>query len=114
MVNNLIRREWFSQKSCDASLHQSVESILSNKSSAQNNWYVGSNLAQPMKRLFSVHERHCQIAQNHLECLRLSPESIESFKTRLRGHDLVTCFATSSLDKDQRHLFVINNEDGHL
>jgi hypothetical protein len=37
MVDNLIRCEWFSQKSCDASLHQPVESILSNKSSAQNN-----------------------------------------------------------------------------
>src|SRR6266404_7205628 len=68
-VDNLIRCEWFSQKPCDASLHQPVESILSNKSSAQNNWHVGSNLAQPMKRLFSVHERHCQIEQNQLECL---------------------------------------------
>src|SRR5437762_12887775 len=72
MIDNLIRREWFSQEPGNARFHQAVESILSNKSGAQNNRYFGSNLAQPTKVFFSVHDRHCHIEQNRLVCLWLS------------------------------------------
>jgi len=80
MIDNLIRREWFSQKPGNARFHQAVESILSNKSGAQNNRYFGSNLAQPMKCFFAVHERHCQIEQDQLESVRLSTKKIERFE----------------------------------
>src|SRR3984893_13741426 len=114
MIDNLSGHERLSQKSCDSILHQSVESILSDKSCAENDRDVGPNFAQTMKGFFSIHEWHGQVEQNQLDCLRLPSKEIESFKSRLRGHNLVTCFAQQTLDQNQRHRFVVDHENGLL
>ncbi len=90
MIDNLFRRERLSQKSRNAGFHQTIEAIASNETGAKNDWYIGSNFAQPMKGFFAVHEGHRQIEQNQLERLRLPPKEIERFKSRLRGHDVAT------------------------
>ena len=81
VVDDFIWRERFAQKSGDPGVHQTIESIALNKSSAENDWNVGANFAKPLECFLAVHERHGQVEQDQLKRVRLPAEKIESFKS---------------------------------
>ena len=98
MIDNLVRCEWFSQKSGDASFHQTLESIGPDESGAEDHRNVTSYFPETVKRFLAVHERHGQVEQDQVDCPRLATKNIKRFKTRLSGDDMIPRLAQKALD----------------
>ena len=84
MIDDLVRRQRFAQETGQTCAHEPLKTVLLNKTGAKQDRYIRPNFAEPMKRFFAVHERHRQVEKNELVALRLPPEKIQTFETRLR------------------------------
>ena len=58
MTNNFVWRQWFSQKSTQASVHQAMKSISLNETGAEHYRHIRADFPEAMERLFAVHRRH--------------------------------------------------------
>ena len=77
MIDEFVGSDRFSKKSFDSSSHHPIQPIALNESGTEKNRNVLADLSQSLECFLAVHERHCQVEQDKLEGMRLSPEKIE-------------------------------------
>ena len=100
-------------RTCQAASQHALDALLGlrEKTGTEKCDDVRINAAQALKRFLAIHERHGKIEQDKIEPVRLFPEMLQAFETRLdRGH-FKPGFGEDAVRQDPGCRLVIHDEN---